>query len=384
MFGKPITLFKLFGFSVRIDFSWFIIAALIAWSLADGVFPHYFKGLSTATYWWMGVVGALGLFLSIIVHELSHSLVARRNGLPMKGITLFIFGGVAEMSEEPPSAKAEFLMAIAGPLASVAIGVGMLALYHFAAPWGWPTTAMGVIAYLGWINLVLAAFNLVPAFPLDGGRVLRSFLWWAKGDIHWATRVASSIGSGFGIVLIGLGIWQFLTGSLVGGIWWVLIGLFLRSASHGSYQRLVTRDVLEGVPVRRFMRENPVTVSPSISVETLVEDYVYRHHFKMYPVVRGDHLEGCVTTREVKEVSRDEWSGTSVQAVMRPCSDENTIDADAEALEALQRMSSTGNSRLIVREGERLVGVVALKDLMNFLALKLDLEKGEVQKTRRV
>ncbi len=378
MFGKPITLFKLFGFAVRIDFSWFIIAVLIAWSLADGVFPNYFKGLGRTTYWWMGIVGALGLFLSIIVHELSHSLVARRNGLPMKGITLFIFGGVAEMSDEPPSAKAEFLMAVAGPLASIAIGVSALAIYHFSVPWGWPTPVVGVIAYLGWINLVLAAFNLVPAFPLDGGRVLRSFLWWWKGDIHWATRVASAIGAGFGVLLIALGAWQFLTGNLVSGIWWVLIGLFLRSASQGSYKRLVTRDVLEGVPVRRFMREEPVTVSPSISVEALVEDYVYKHHFKMFPVVRGGRLEGCVTTREVKTVARDEWAGTSVQAVAQPCSEENTITADADALEALRRMTSTGNSRLIVRDGDHLVGVVALKDLMSFLALKLDLEKDHV------
>ncbi len=376
MFGKPITLFKLFGFAVRMDFSWFIIAALITWSLAVGVFPNYFPHLDQFTYWWMGVAGALGLFASIVVHELSHSLVARRSGLPMKGITLFIFGGVAEMSEEPPNAKAEFTMAIAGPLASIVIGVAMLGVFAWGRSAAWPAPALGIVGYLGWINLVLAAFNLVPAFPLDGGRVLRSFLWWSKGDIHWATRVASGIGSGFGILLVVLGAWEFLRGSLVGGIWWVLIGLFLRSASQGSYQQLITRDVLAGEPVRRFMQEEPVTVSPSISLESLVEDYIYKHHFKMFPVVRGGRLEGCVTTRDVKGVPRDEWAGTSVQAVTEPCSDENTIAAEADSLQAFTLMARTGRSRLIVRDGDRIAGVIALKDLMQFMALKLDLEKG--------
>ena len=190
MFGKRITLFRLLGFEVKIDASWLIIAVLITWSLARAVFPAYFEGLSGATYILMGIVGALGLFSSIVVHEFSHSLVARRFGLSMKGITLFIFGGVAEMEEEPPTAKAEFFMAIAGPAASVVLGGVLLGITVLGTRYGWPNPVIGVLSYLWTINLVLAAFNLLPAFPLDGGRVLRSALWGFTGRLAWATRIA--------------------------------------------------------------------------------------------------------------------------------------------------------------------------------------------------
>ena len=187
MFGKRMRLFKIFGFSVNIDASWFILAIFIIWSLAKGVFPEYFKGLSSKTYWWMGAGGAFGLFASIIFHELCHSIVAVRYGLPMKGITLFIFGGVAEMSDEPPSPKAEFLMAIAGPVSSVVLGLVFYLIYFAGQRWGWPMPVNGVFSYLTWLNFVLAGFNMLPAFPLDGGRVFRSILWGAKRDLRWAT-----------------------------------------------------------------------------------------------------------------------------------------------------------------------------------------------------
>ena len=188
MFGKRITLFKLFGFSVRIDISWLIIVILITWSLALGLFPHYYKDLSKTTYWLMGATGALGLFVSIIFHELCHSLVARRYGLPIKGITLFIFGGVAEMEEAPPSAKAEFMMAIAGPISSVLLGVVLYGILTLGKGSGWPDPVNGVIGYLAAINCILAGFNLLPAFPLDGGRMLRSALWGWKGGNYSGPR----------------------------------------------------------------------------------------------------------------------------------------------------------------------------------------------------
>jgi Zn-dependent protease/predicted transcriptional regulator len=375
MFGRRITLFKLFGFAVRIDASWLIIAALVTWTLAVGFFPRLAPGLSTAEYWWMGLVGALALFGSIVVHELSHSLVARRHGLPMAGITLFVFGGVAEMTDEPPDAKTEFLMAIAGPAASVVIGGVFYLLYH-ATTRSWPVEVTAVLGYLAWINWALAAFNLIPAFPLDGGRVLRSILWWRwKSDLPRATRIAAAIGSGFGIVLMALGVLQLFNGNFVGAVWWFLIGMFLRGAAKQSYEQLLVRVTLQGQPVRRFMTPNPVTVEPGLSVQQLVEDYIYSHHYKMFPVVDQSHdLVGCVTTEGVKAVPRDEWSRHSVQEILQPCGPQNSIHADADALQALATMNKTGASRLLVVDGGHLAGVVTLRDLLAFLSLKLDLD----------
>ena len=379
MFGKQITLFKLLGFEVRIDLSWIIIAVLITWSLAQGVFPSYYKGLSTATYWWMGALGALGLFGSIIFHELCHSLVARKFGLPMRGITLFIFGGVAEMEDEPPSPKAEFFMAIAGPIVSIIIGFLCLGIYFLGNGGGWPQFVIGIFAYLGFINLILAAFNLLPAFPLDGGRVLRSALWHWKDNLRWATRISSSIGSGFGLLLIALGIVSVIRGAFIGGIWWALIGMFLRNASRMSYQRLLMRRALEGEHIQRFMESNPVTVPPSISIDQLVENYIYKYHFKMFPVVKDEKLVGCVTTRDVKEIPQEEWKQHTVEEISKSCSSGNTIAPDADATEALSTMHRTGNSRLMVTEDNRLVGIIALKDLLEFLSLKFDLETEELK-----
>jgi Zn-dependent protease/CBS domain-containing protein len=374
MFGRRIKLFTLLGFEVGIDVSWIIIAILIVWSLADGLFPYLFKHLSAQTYWLMGVAGALGLFASIVFHEFCHSLVARRFGMRMKGITLFIFGGVAEMADEPPSAKAEFMMAIAGPLSSIFIGLVFYWAYLAGKISGWPVAVNGVLVYLAAINGILAAFNLLPAFPLDGGRVLRSILWGWKGNLRWATRISAQIGSAFGILLIFLGVLQFLRGNFIGGLWWFLIGMFLQSAAKMSYQQLLTRKALEGEPVRRFMNPNPVTVEAATTLAALVEDYVYRYHYKFFPVTSDAQLVGCITTKELKEVPREEWGKVTVGELAAACTPENTVRPDSDAVKALALMSQTGLSRLMVVEGDRLLGIVTLKDMMKFLSLKLELE----------
>jgi len=322
----------------------------------------------------MGIAGALGLFVSIIFHELCHSLVARRYGLPMKGITLFIFGGVAEMDEEPPSAKAEFMMAAAGPLSSIVLSSACYGIFILGKESGWPNPIAGVIGYLTYINGILAVFNLLPAFPLDGGRMLRSVLWGWKRNLRWATRVASQIGLGFGMVLIILGILQVFLGNFIGGIWWFMIGIFLQNAARSSYQQVLTRQAFEGKKVRRFMKSDVVTVSSSISIAQLVEDYIYKHHFKMYPVVDRGRLVGCVSLQQVKEVPQEEWNQRTVREIMRQCSPENTIGPEVDAMKALSIISRTRNSRLMVVEGDRLVGIVSLKDMLNLLSLKMDLE----------
>ncbi len=371
MFGKTFDLFTVFGFTIRLDISWFVVAVLVAWSLAGVAFPQMSPGLPTATYWAMGVLGAVGLFASVVLHELSHATIARRFGIEMRGITLFIFGGVAEMTDEPPNPKAEFWVAIAGPIASLVIGGACLAA---AATGGIPQAGHTVVHYLGYVNVALALFNLIPAFPLDGGRVLRSVLWQVKGSLRQATRITSAIGGGFGFVLIAVGVLLLISGNVVQGIWLGLIGLFVNNAARMSYQQLLLRRVLEGEPVERFMNRDPVTVSPAISVEELVEEYVYRHHYKLFPVVSNGRLEGCVTTRQIKELPREEWANTPVRQITRSCSSDNSIAPDADAMEALSAMSRTQASRLMVVEGDALRGVLALKDLLDFFSMKIELE----------
>ncbi len=375
MFNRKYKLFRLAGFEVGIDPSWILLAVLVAWSLSTGYFPFKYRALSSGQYWTMGIIGALGLFLSIVAHEFSHSLVARRIGMPMQGITLFIFGGIAEMKEEPASAKDEFLIAVVGPVSSFAMAGIFYLLYFMGGATGWSIPFTGVMGYLGMINLLLAIFNLAPAFPLDGGRILRAALWSWKKDLRWATRIASRFGEGFGLLLIALGILRVLNGYLIGGMWFFLIGLFIRSAARMSYQQLLTRRALEGESLRRFMNSEPVTVSPETTLDRLVEDYVYRYHHKLYPVVEGDRLLGCITTRQIKETPRERWPRTTVGEAAEKCGEENTITPDTDAVEALASMHRSGAGRLMVVEGGRLMGIIALKDLLDFLSMKIEFEK---------
>jgi Zn-dependent protease/predicted transcriptional regulator len=376
MLGKRIKLFKLLGFEVGIDVSWIFIALLIAWSLSTGLFPLYYKNLSTQMYWFMGIVGALGLFVSIIAHEFAHSLVARGQGIPMKGITLFIFGGVAEMDQEPPNPKAEFLMAIVGPLSSIAIGLVFYGIYSAGKGGALPTPVNGVVGYLAFINGILAGFNLVPAFPLDGGRVLRSILWGVKGNLKWATRITSRIGSGFGILLIVLGVLNVFRGNFIGGMWWFLIGMFLNGAAKMSYRQLITRKALEGEPVRRFMKTDPVTVPPSLSIDELVDDYVYRYHYKMFPVVEETgKVVGCITTKQIKDVPREQWGQKTVGELSAECSTDYTIGPQVDAVKALSIMHKSGNGRLMVVENGHLAGIITLKDMLELLSLRMELEE---------
>ena len=374
MYGKGIPLFKLLGFEVKIELSWLILAGLIIWSLASNTFPADVGGLSRGAYLWMGVVGALGLFASIVFHELCHSLVARRYGLPIRGITLFIFGGVAEMEDEPPSPRSEFLMALAGPVSSAVLALGFYLLARLGAAEEWPAPPVAVLGYLASINISLAAFNIIPAFPLDGGRVLRSILWGWKNDMRWATRLASSIGTGFGYVLLGLGVLSLFMGRFSNGLWLFVIGMFLQNASRSAYRQIFVREALQGEPVSRFMKANPITVSPDLSIRDLVDNYVYKHHYKMFPVMRDTELVGCVTTRTISEVPRAEWDRRTVGTLLHECSIDNTVAPTEDAMDALSKMNRTHNGRLMVVDGQQLVGVITLKDLLSFLSLKMDLE----------
>ncbi len=374
MFGKRMKLFKLLGFEVHVDFSWIIIALLVAWSLSTGLFPFQFRGLSPGMYWLMGTIAAIGLFLSIIIHEFSHSLVARKQGMEMKGITLFIFGGVAEMTTEPPGPKEEFLMAIVGPLSSLVLALVFYALNAMSGLVGLPVPVTGVLGYLAFINVLLAIFNLIPAFPLDGGRALRSVLWRLKGNLKWATRVSSALGIFFAFLLIGYGFLRLFSGNLIGGMWMILIGMFLQNAASTSYRQMLIRKALEGEPVRRFMEPVPASISPSASLEQLVDVYVDHHH-KVVPVTESGELRGCVYVQQVKEVPREEWSVRNVGELARPCNEENTIDPQTDASELLSRMNRTGSTRFMVVEGDRLVGSVSMDTVLKSALARMEIQE---------
>ena len=374
MFGRRIHLFTLFGFPIRADVSWFIVAALFIGSYGSQYLPALYPDLPTPTHWAMAVCLVLGLFGSVVLHEVSHALAARHYRMPMEGITLFIFGGVAEMADEPPHPRAELVVAVAGPAASAGLAAVFGAVWVGGPGLGLAPPVLAVAGHLASMNLILVLFNSIPAFPLDGGRVLRSILWDWGGDLTRATRITSALGSGFGIVLILLGGLLFATGAFVAGAWNVLIGLFLRHAARLSYRRVQLREALEGEPVSRFMRQEPVVVPRAISIEDVVQEFVLRYRAKMFPVVDGDRLVGCITTREIRRLPREEWPRQSVGALAESCAGWWTVSPDTEATEALARMSSRGVSRLLVAEGDRLLGVLSLADMLKFFSLKRDLE----------
>jgi CBS domain-containing protein len=290
--------------------------------------------------------------------------------MPIVGITLFIFGGVAELHKEPSSPRAEFLMAVVGPIASFLLGIGfMIASALFTQP----PPVYGVLAYLGSLNWVLAIFNLVPAFPLDGGRMFRAGLWHIFGDFGRATRIASAAGQLFGVFLIVLGIIQFGLGNPVGGIWLFFIGLFLHGAAGTAGQQLATRHALAGVPVAALMQRNPIAVDADITVETLVENYFYRYFFHAFPVLREGRLVGCIAAKRIRDLPRNDWGRFKVADVMDTCSSEIIVPPGCSALDALGKMQAGRHKRLLVADRGDLRGVLTLSDMLQYLSLKEEL-----------
>ncbi len=378
MFGARWQLFRLLGIPVRVDASWLIIVALLSWTLV-AYFTEALPGLTDTTYWIMGLATVLSFFACIVAHEFGHALVGRAMGINFRGITLFLFGGVAEFEGEVKTAKSEFLMAIAGPAVTAVLAVG----FWLSSMLELMPAVVVVLEYLARINLVMLVFNLVPAFPLDGGRVFRSLMWGATGNLRRATYIASLAGQAFAAILIGLGVLQFLTGHVFGGIWLGLIGLFLLQAARGSYQQVLIRQALHGEPVSRFMNREPIVVAPSLDLRRWVEDYVYRYNRKMFPVASNGHVEGVIGTQALANFPREDWDRITVAEAMNQDLAPVSISPDADALDALGKMQHTGTSRLLVMEGERLMGIVSLKDLLRFLDLKLELEDGERSEDKR-
>jgi Zn-dependent protease/predicted transcriptional regulator len=307
----------------------------------------------------------LGLFASLILHELAHSLIARRYGLGIGGITLFLFGGVAELVDEPKSAASEFWIAIAGPLMSFALA-GLFSLAALAVGDG----LLGIIlVYLGSINLVLAVFNLLPAFPLDGGRVLRAWLWARSGDMLGATRKASGAGSVLALGLMALGLLSALSGGGIGGAWMALIGFFVLNASRGTYQRMVLQDSLQGRRVAELMTADPWTAPPDMTLECVAQDIMIAHAVSFVPVVLGGKVLGYVDTELLRKIPRKDWATRPVQDVMAPVDDTCLVAPRLTAQEALTLLSQGPHRKLIVAEGSSLRGIVSLRDLLGHIAV---------------
>ncbi|HVJ55857.1 MAG TPA: site-2 protease family protein [Aliidongia sp.] len=358
------------------DASWLLLAALISWTLAESVFPGIAPDLSSGTYWWMAGTATIGLLFSIVFHELAHSIVARQYGIAIRGITLFIFGGIADMEGEPGTAKSELLMAAAGPAASFLLAAILFALFTYAGVWAAPSAVQGTLWYLALINGMLALFNLIPAFPLDGGRMLRAALWMWRGDFLWATRIAAGAGNLFGILLIVLGLFEVMSGDFVGGMWRFLIGLFLKGAADASLRETMTKSVLQGVPVSRIMNPQPISVPSDLPVAALIDDFVYRHHHRTFPVTKDGHLVGSVGTEQAASLDRAAWAATAIDSIMSPCAEADLVAPETDAVTALAGMKRSGRSRLWVVDRGRLVGILSLRDMLEFLSVKLELESG--------
>ena len=375
MFGKRINIFSIAGFKIGIDISWFFIAFILSWTLAAGYFPIVYPKLATSTYWLMGVSGMLGLFICIILHELGHAVVARHYGIPITYITLFIFGGVAELKKEPSSPKVEFLMAIAGPIVSFVLAFLLYAATKLGTKYGLPLAVTAVTGYLALINLILAIFNLIPAFPLDGGRVFRAILWGWKKDLAFATRVSAIIGSGFGFALIFLGILSLFMRNLYSGLWLIILGWFLHRAASSVQTQFYIGKELEGEKVSKFMKKDAISVPPDISIKEFVERYVYTSHHHLYPVTQHGTFLGYVSLQEVKATPHAEWDRTSVQKIMSHGTEFQTISSDTSALEALNLMQQTQLPVLFVVDAGKLVGILTAQDLFKMISLKIELEQ---------
>jgi Zn-dependent protease/predicted transcriptional regulator len=362
-------LFTVAGIKITIDYSWLIIFLLIIWSLSAGYFPMYFKGYETLTYWLAGFVATILFFASILIHELSHSLTALRCGLKIPEITLFLFGGVAHLSEEPSNPREELKIAIAGPIASFVLA-GVFWLIQQGLHGNAPSLVVAIFDYLAWINLALAVFNLVPGYPLDGGRILRAILWWKTGSIAGATKWASDIGKGFAWALIILGVIRIFSGGLVGGLWLILIGMFLRGIAKAGYQDIVMKQSFEGVTVKEVMIEDIVSVPPEVTLDEATHEYFLKFGHGGFPVVKDGRTIGLISLAGVKDVSPEARKTTTVEQAMMPLSDKVMVGPEEGLGDALKKMTLSGLGRLLVMRGDTMVGMITKTGLIRFLEIK--------------
>jgi Zn-dependent protease len=368
------SLLRIGGIDIIIDYSWFIVFFLVMYTMAELYFPQAHQHYTVAQYWTMGAVSALLFFLSVLIHELAHSFVAMKHGIKVTSIRLLIFGGLAQVASEPRTGRHEFLIALSGPAASMALGMFFLTIYSFVLLAGPATPVSAIAGWLAFANIMLALFNMIPGFPLDGGRILRSILWDRWDDLARATRVVSQLGNGFALFLIIFGILQSLvTQSLISGLWLIFIGLFMKQSALGSYQAVMMQRTLAGVRVRQIMTENVVSVDWLISVDELVHNFIYKHQFTNFPVFNRDEFVGMVSLEGVKTISKDLWGFKQVRDIMTPIEHVPCLSPADDATEALSKMVSGDIGRMPVVENGRLMGIVSRRDILNLFKIKSDL-----------
>ncbi len=360
---------RIFGIDISIDYTWFIIFIIIVAGLASGWFAQYLPKASPGLRWLVAVLTAVLFFASVLLHELSHSVVAIRSGLKVSGITLFLFGGVSKLSDEPKSPGVEFRMAIAGPLMSIVLSAVFLTLSAVLSD----GVFVVAFSYLGRINALLAAFNLLPGFPLDGGRVLRAGLWKWSSSLSQATRIASSFGQGLGVLLIALGFLGWFSTGQLSSLWFAFIGWFLMQAAHSSYQQMMLKQSLTGIPVGTVMTTEMDFVPADATLDQVVHEYIMARNHPAFPVMADGVAQGLLCINEVRAIPRDEWPRVTARQAAAPLSDHNTISPRADAWEALVRMSEGNCGRLLVVENGALRGIISRTDIMRLMRSRLEL-----------
>lgn len=369
MFSNAIKIFDLGGFDIKLDPSWFLIAGLITWTLSAQYFPETLPGLSGAAYVVLAVIAMLGFFGSLLLHELAHSIIARSFDVRITGITLFLFGGVAELESEVSNPKAELWIALAGPAMSVVLSIGfwMASLVSQFVLGSEPLTM--VLTYLATINMIIVAFNMVPAFPLDGGRVLRAYLWNRHGDVLSATRAAAKSGSLFGYMLMMLGLLSLFQGGATAGLWYILIGFFVLGAARSAYQNQLMKSAFDGKTVSAVMIRNPTVVAPELTLSDFVNQVMLDGHVSFAPVVEDGVLIGQIDRGVLASIDRDNWGNTRVGDVFAGLDDAATIPPDMPVQKLLAQMAQTGKRKYLIDEDHKLLGVITLANLIEYLNL---------------
>jgi Zn-dependent protease/predicted transcriptional regulator len=375
MLKTSFTIFRAFGIPVEINVTWFIIFALVSWSLVTLYFPSNYPDMSVASYWVMGVAAALMLFASVVLHELSHSYVARLHGVPIRRITLFLFGGVSQMERETERPETEMKIAIAGPAMSFALMFVFFLIYLAVGAGGEGGGVAPVFRYLAIVNGMLGAFNLIPGFPLDGGRLLRAAIWKGTGNLKKATYVASRVGSVVGIAFIVLGFFAVFWGLFIFGFWIVLIGFFLRQASSAGYLHVVVENALKGYKARDVMKRGAVTVSGDISIQVLVDEFVFKYHLDCYPVVEPGGFAGVVAVRDIKSMPRRLWRTTLVRDVMRSDLERLSVGLDDDLAGVLRSTIRERCGTLPVVEDGKVVGTVSRNDIVDAMKVLADVRE---------
>ncbi len=369
---------KLFGFEITLDYSWFIIFFLIFGTFAGAILPAHAPDLDYATYLLLGFIGTILFFASLLGHELAHSFVARWKGIEVEGITLFIFGGMARTRSEAVTPGDEFQIAGVGPLASFAFAAIFYAIAAVGRAQGMGAGIVVLAEYLAFLNFLLAAFNLLPGFPLDGGRLLRAIVWRITGNLRRATRIATTAGRGLGFGIIGLGLFAILAGgALVGGLWFIFIGWFLSHAAGASYQQLLLRDVLGKLSAGEAMSRDPETVPPDLPVEELVRDYFLRRPYNSFPVTEDGVVIGLVTLSQVKGTPSEGWKGKVTADIMTPLAEAVVVEPETSMLQVLERMGEGGHRRILVAREWELVGIISTTDVARWLDRAALLEGSE-------